>query len=163
MENETVFETERINFIKVNEKYIQDYFDMVNDLEIQKFITHNVRTYTMEEEMNWVKAKLKEQALIFTMIEKVTGDFIGNIELKDVTDVTAELGICIAAKKQDQHFGQEAIKGLIDYAFNTLGLTEMTLNVFDFNPRAQHCYEKVGFVKDGPGKQENDIHMTYKK
>ena len=163
MEDKIIFETERINFIKVNEKYVQDYLETVNNLEIQKFITHNIRTYTLEDEINWVKTKLETNALIFTMVEKATGDFIGNIELKDVTDVTAELGICLAAKKQDKHYGQEAIKGLIDYAFNVLGLTEMTLNVYDFNTRAQHCYEKVGFIKDGPGKAENDIHMTYKK
>ena len=148
MEDKIIFETERINFIKVNEKYVQDYLETVNNLEIQKFITHKVRTYTLEDEINWVKTKLETNALIFTMVEKATGDFIGNIELKDVTDVTAELGICLAAKKQDKHYGQEAIKGLIDYAFNVLGLTEMTLNVYDFNTRAQHCYEKVGFIKD---------------
>ena len=163
MKDEIVFETERIKFVKINEKYIQDYFDMVNDLEVQKFITHNVRTYTMEEEMNWVKTKLETKALIFTMVEKATNEFIGNIELKDVTDIGAELGICINRKKQDDHFGQEAIKGLIAYAFNTLGLTEMDLNVFNFNPRARACYEKCGFVAVGPGKLEDDTRMIYKK
>jgi len=163
MEDKIIFETERINFVKLNEKYINDYLDTVNDLETQKFITHNIKTYTFEEEMNWVKTKLEENALIFTMLEKATGDFIGNIELKDVTEVTAELGICLNKKKQDKHFGQEAIKGIIDYAFNVLGLTEMTLNVFNFNPRAQHCYEKVGFVAVGPGNCDDDTRMIYKK
>ena len=39
----------------------------------------------------------------------------------------------------------------------------MTLNVFNFNPRAKHCYEKVGFVAVGPGNYDDDTHMIYKK
>ena len=50
-----------------------------------------------------------------------------------------------------------------EYAFNDLSLDGLELNVYNFNPRGIRCYEKVGFIKDGPGKTEEDIHMKISK
>ena len=36
-------------------------------------------------------------------------------------------------------------------------------NVYNTNERGIHCYEKVGFIKDGVGKTDEDIHMTYRR
>lgn len=49
MEYEIVFESERISFIKITEKLVQDYLDMVNDIEVQKYISHNRKTYELDE------------------------------------------------------------------------------------------------------------------
>jgi RimJ/RimL family protein N-acetyltransferase len=38
---------------------------------------------------------------------------------------------------------------MLDYAFNTLKLHRIDLEVYDFNPRAQHVYKKLGFVEEG--------------
>jgi RimJ/RimL family protein N-acetyltransferase len=46
-------------------------------------------------------------------------------------------------------YGSEATQLIIDYGFRQLNLHRIELEVFDFNPRAQHVYEKVGFVKEG--------------
>ena len=43
------------------------------------------------------------------------------------------------------------------------GLKGIELNVYKTNSRAIHCYEKVGFIQDGAGKTEEDIHMIHKK
>ena len=97
------------------------------------------------------------------MIEKKTNEFIGNIEIIKINNNIGEIGIAITPKKQDNHFGQEAIKRLIEYAFNKLNLEGLELNVYDFNPRGIKCYEKVGFVIDGQGKTKEDIHMLLKR
>ena len=36
-----------------------------------------------------------------------------------------------------------------DYAFETLGLHRLELDVFSFNPRAERVYEKAGFRREG--------------
>ena len=158
-----VFESERILFVRITEKLVNDYLDMINDIEVQKLISHNRTTCTFESEIEWIKKKIDKNELIFSMIEKATNEFIGNIEIMDIEDNIGELGIAITSKKQDNHFGQEAIKRIIDYSFEELKLNGLELNVFNFNPRAIKCYEKVGFVKDGPGKHEDDIHMKIMK
>ena len=53
-----LFESERINFIKLSEKLVQDYLDMVNDIEVQKYISHSIKTYTLAQELDWIKNKL---------------------------------------------------------------------------------------------------------
>ena len=163
MDYEILFESERIYFIKLTEKLVNEYLDMVNDIEVQKFISHKRKTYTLDGEIEWIMKNLDEKAIIFSMIEKRTNEFIGNIEIIEINNNIGEIGIAITPKKQDKHFGQEAMKRLIDYSFEQLNLDGLELNVYDFNLRGIKCYEKVGFIKDGVGKTEEDIHMIIKK
>lgn len=163
MDYEILFESERIYFIKLTKKLVNEYLDMVNDIEVQKFISHKRKTYTLDGEIEWIMKKLDEKAIIFSMIEKRTNEFIGNIEIIEINNNIGEIGIAITPKKQDKHFGQEAMKRLIDYSFEQLNLDGLELNVYDFNLRGIKCYEKVGFIKDGVGKMEEDIHMIIKK
>ncbi len=165
MKYDIVFETERINFIKITKDLVNEYLKMVNDESVQKFINrdHNGKAYTLEEELKWIQARLDEKAVIFSMIEKETNEFIGNIEIMNIENGVGELGITITPEMQDKHFGQEAVKAILDYAFNVLKLDNIYLNVYRTNERGIHYYEKVGFVIDGTGKTDDDIHMTYKK
>ena len=160
---EIVFESENISFIKLSENLVNDYLLMVNDPNVQSKISHKVRTYTLEDELKWIKSKLEENALCFSMIEKATGEYIGNIEIMNIKDNIGELGITITPLKQDKHYGTESIKALLNYAYEELGLDGMELNVYSKNPRAIHCYENIGFVRMGQGKTEDDIHMKITK
>lgn len=163
MKYEIIFKSNRINFVKLTQKLVHDYLNMINDIEVQKFISHKRKTHSLEEELEWIKSKLGENAIIFSMIEKKTNEFIGNIEIMEINNNIGEIGIAITRKKQDKHFGQEAIKRLIEYAFSELNLNGLELNVYNSNPRGIKCYEKVGFVIDGQGKAKEDIHMSLKK
>ena len=49
--------------------------------------------------------------------------------------------------------GTEATRLVVDHGFRVLGLHRITLEVYDFNPRARHVYEKVGFVHEGTGRE----------
>lgn len=166
-----ILQSENIDYVKINNELIDDYLIMVNDKEIQKSISSKERTFTYEDEENWVFNKLENKDIIFSMIERKTNEFIGNIELMDVNETSAEIGICITPKKQDKHYGIEALKTIIDHAFNKLGLNEITLIVFSNNKRAIHCYKKLGFIEykidKNVCKRDNemidDIHMKLLK
>lgn len=163
MKYNKVFESERINYVRLNEDLVDDYLTMVNDIDIQKLISTKVRVYTKEDEIDWINTKLKNNECIFSMLEKETDKFIGNIEIMQDEPNIGELGIVITPSMQDKHYGQEAVKRIIDYAFENLNITDLVLDVFDFNERGIHCYEKVGFVQEGTGRTEKDIHMIYKR
>lgn len=45
--------------------------------------------------------------------------------------------------------GTEATRLVLDFAFDTVGLHRVGLEVFDFNARARRVYEKCGFVREG--------------
>lgn len=141
-----VFETRRIRFVRVSEELVKDYLTMVNDLErVGRFIGGRTEPVSEEKEIRWVREKLAEKAVLFSMLEKESGDFIGNIELMDVKDSAVELGIALTAEKQDCGFGTEAIPALLAYGRTRLGLKRIFLKVYPDNLRAIHVYEKCGF------------------
>jgi diamine N-acetyltransferase len=140
------FESERIRFVEVSKLLIDDYLLMVNDYEnVNRFIGGNHKTYTEEMEMKWVQEKLEEKAPVFSMIEKNSGKFIGNIELMDMTETEGELGIAITAEMQNQGYGTEAVSSMVQYGFHHYGLKRIFLRTRPHNVRAIRVYEKCGF------------------
>ena len=141
-----LFSSENIDFAEVSEELIPDYLAMVNDAEgVQRFIGPAHEPYTAENEADWVRKKHAEKAVVFSMIEQRTGDFIGNIELMAPSETEAELGIALTAAKQDRGYGTEGIRRILEYGFRDLGLKRITLHAYTFNTRAIHVYEKCGF------------------
>ena len=98
-----IFESENIRFVAVSERLVQDYLIMVNDIEhVEKFIGGWHEPFTEEQEIRWVQKKLAEKVPVFSMLEKKSGRFIGNVELMDVADGTGELGIAITAEMEEK-------------------------------------------------------------
>ncbi|MFD1453116.1 GNAT family N-acetyltransferase [Oceanobacillus sojae] len=62
--------------------------------------------------------------------------------------------ILMGPKGRNRGLGTEATQLIIDYVFKNTTLNQLTLSVLDFNPRARHVYEKVGFVKDNIDEKE---------
>lgn len=141
------FESENIIYINITEDLVDEYLPMVNDKEIQKMISKVDRTYTKEEEIDWIKETLESGDYQFSMLEKDSNKFIGNVSLMDVENNSAEVGICITMSMQDKHYGTEALNRIIEYGFNDLNLENLTAGVFSINPRSMHLVEKVGFKK----------------
>lgn len=142
-----VFESEKIDYINVSLDLVDDYLIMVNDPEIQKFISKKTKVYSKEDEINWVNSKLEEGALVFSMISKEDGSYIGNVELMDIENGSAEVGLCITKTMQNKHYGTEALKKIINYAFLELGLNRLTATIFSNNVRSLHNVEKLGFKR----------------
>ena len=141
-----IFESENIIFVEVSGELVRDYLAMVNDYEhVDRPMGGKRRTYTEEQEIEWVEKKLKEKASVFSMIEKKNGRFIGNIELMNIAGSAGELGIAITAEMQDQGFGTEAVRALAGYGRDTLGLEKIVLRTDPGNARAIRVYEKCGF------------------
>ncbi len=141
-----IFESERIRFTEVSEELVQDYLAMINDpVNYGRFIGGTVRTYTAEQETRWVQRKLAEKTPVFSMIDKKSGGFIGNIELMNAKDAEAELGIGITAARQNAGYGTEAVAALTEYGFRQLGLDRIFLKTDPGNARAIRVYEKCGF------------------
>src|SRR5690606_15149751 len=73
-------------------------------------------------------------------------DFIGTTELYDVRAGTATLGIIIGEKSHwSRGYGPDAMRALLGYAFDHLGLELVKLETFGDNERAQAAFKKVGF------------------
>ncbi len=155
---EQLLESENIRFVPVTELLVRDYLAMINDIEnVGRLIGRRAEPVSEEKEIEWVRQKLREKASVFSMLEKKSGEFIGNIELMDVADSAGELGIAITAGKQDQGFGTEAVRALVEYGLERLGLKRIFLKVYPDNARAIRVYEKCGFREYG--RTDEDVFM----
>ena len=155
---EPILESDRICFVSISENLIPDYLTMVNDLEnVEKYLGGPHDPYPAEQETEWVRTNLREKKPIFSMLEKESGEFIGNIELMNVKDGAGELGIAITAAKQNRGYGTEAITALMRYAKTRMGLGRISLRAFPENLRALRVYEKCGFRE--VGRTEEDVFM----
>lgn len=86
------------------------------------------------------------------MCDKETDKHIGNIYLRQIDWISrhAELHIFIGDREQRaKGYGQSAVRQLVSYAFNDLGLNRVYLNVLGDNHAAIHTYEKIGFKVEG--------------
>ena len=158
----TVFTSENIRFVRVSEELVPDYLAMVNDWErVGKLIGSRRDPISEEKERRWVQKKLAENAALFSMLEKDTGAFIGNIELMDIADRAGELGIAVTAAMQDKGYGTEAVRAMVEYGMDQLGLRRVFLKVFPDNARAIRVYEKCGFREYD--RTEDDVFMGVTK
>ena len=159
---EQVFESDNIIFVNVTEELLNDYLEMMNDIEnVARFIGRRTKQCTAEDERAFIRSKTEEKAYIYSMIERNSGEFIGNIEFMEIRAKSAELGIAITASKQNLGYGVESIHRMLEYGFHTLGLDRVFLKVYPDNKRAIRVYENCGFSEYD--RTEKDVFMEILK
>jgi RimJ/RimL family protein N-acetyltransferase len=88
----------------------------------------------------------------FVICRLADGRPIGVIDLHDLDLVngSAGLGIVIGDPADtNQGHGSDALRALLAFGFGQLRLERIWLDVYDFNGRARHVYQRVGFVEEG--------------
>ncbi|GAA0592867.1 GNAT family protein [Virgibacillus siamensis] len=96
---------------------------------------------------NWA---LSNERTVFMIIRKSDGVIIGESVLNDydAKNNSCNFRIWIAGAT-GKGFGTEAVRLTMAYAFEDIKLHRVELEVYDFNPRARHVYEKAGFKHEG--------------
>ncbi|KAH6645870.1 acyl-CoA N-acyltransferase [Truncatella angustata] len=61
----------------------------------------------------------------------------------------AVLAIAVSADHQGSGYGAEAIRWAVDWAFERANIHSVSLACVEYNDRAKHLYEKLGFVLEG--------------
>ena len=75
---------------------------------------------------------------------------------------TATLGIFIGNRDYwSKGYGTEAIRLILDFAFNYLNLNNIELALMEFNQRALKCYQKCGFKEIGRRRKCKFINGKY--
>ena len=87
------------------------------------------------------------------MIRTLDSDrLIGEIGLDGVKYTHGDAFVGIGLGEHDfwgKGYGTDAMLVLLRFAFTELNLRSVSLDVFEYNPRAVRSYEKVGFVVEG--------------
>ncbi len=130
------------------------------------------RPLTAEQEEQWYERESAESAdnVSFTIYERGAARPIGNCGLHgiDYRNRTAEFGIMIGEPDaRGKGCGTEATRLILGYAFTALGLHNVMLRVFEYNPAGIRAYTNAGFKEFGRrresqfmgGKYWDVIHM----
>lgn len=99
---------------------------------------------------------LAEQQAALAWMITLGGDQIGTVRLHShvMADRRANLAIgLLDAAHLGQGYGTEALRLVIEQAFDGMGLNRLSLRVLDTNERAIRCYAKLGFVTEGRERQ----------
>lgn len=95
-----------------------------------------------------------DDRLVLGVIDRASGELVGEVVLAgwDEGNRSCWFRTLIGSAGRGRGLGTEATRLIVDHGFQVLGLHRITLEVYDFNPRARHVYEKVGFVHEGTGR-----------
>ncbi|HEX3130849.1 MAG TPA: GNAT family protein [Thermoanaerobaculia bacterium] len=88
---------------------------------------------------------------IFKAVEE-SGEAVGHIELGaiDPRNRSVRIGrVLVDPNRRGRGLGAAMTRAALEIAFQELGAHRVELGVFDVNPGAIACYERVGFQRDG--------------
>lgn len=146
----------------------EEYCSWLNDSEVNKYLC--TKYANVDGLVRYIREQnAKNDCLFLGIFFKEKQKHIGNIKLELINFKTrkATIGILIGDKNYwGKGIATEAIKLLVDYGFNHLGMEEINLEAFFENKAAIRVYEKAGFkigkwVSDRP--QNNEVFMLVKK
>ncbi|TDT31065.1 GNAT family N-acetyltransferase [Naumannella halotolerans] len=96
-----------------------------------------------------------DDRLVLAIIDNESGELVGEAVLNDWDEGNESCGFrtFIGTAGRGRGLGTEAARLIVEHGLTTMGLHRIALEVYDFNPRARHVYEKIGFVHEGTGRE----------
>jgi RimJ/RimL family protein N-acetyltransferase len=93
----------------------------------------------------------RSDRLDLAVVDRAVGVCVGEVVLNqwDRGNRSCSFRIALTEAGQDRGLGTEALRLIVGYGFEEVGLHRISLGVFAFNPRARRVYEKAGFVVEG--------------
>lgn len=110
---------------------------------------------TQENIARWMETD-RPDGIGFVIRTLADDRLIGFVGLNGIRwkDGDAFIGIGIGEREYwGNGYGTDAMRVILRYAFTELNLHRVSLNVFEYNPRAIRSYEKAGFTIEGRERQ----------
>jgi RimJ/RimL family protein N-acetyltransferase len=135
--------------------------------------SYPARTFSVKKAKEWLEKdqeKERQDQFPFAIYRLEDDHLLGDIGLGGIewTHGDAWVGIGLGEREVwGKGYGTDAMRIILRYAFTELNLHRVSLNVFEYNPRAIRSYEKAGFVHEGrmremlhrDGKRWNIVYM----
>ena len=160
LENEVIYLRE-IKFSDVN----QNYHRWMNNPQIIQFTESRFSRWTINKLKNYVQdIKHNPDYLFLAIVLKKNDKHIGNIKLGPINKFhkSADIGIMIG---EESFWGKgialQAIRLLVDYAFNKLGIHKITAGVYSNNIGSIKAFKRAGFIIEGRRKKQCLFNEEY--
>ncbi len=129
----------------------EPFFASLDDDESTR-LTGTHQTFTFEQIQNWTASRqTTDDRLDLSIIDRETGEWVGELAILDWDEDnhSCSFRIAIGPAGRNRGLGSEATRLIVDYVFEQLPINRIALEVFAFNPRAIHVYERCGFTREG--------------
>ena len=146
----------RIYLSPLEDDHIIRYMSLSDDPELVKtmgwspFDTNDRKRFIEFTKVLSVPSLVTAKSAVFSVVIKSDNTPIGFVSLKGIDENSsfAEVGIAIMDRRyRGCGYGTEALRLLVSYAFETVGLNSIGLTVFPSNQGAIRAYKKLGFHK----------------
>lgn len=128
-------------------------FDSQVDAEINR-LTGTYEHFTLEQARAYCERVAEaDDRVDYAIVSKSDEDLVfGEVVLNDISwhNRCANFRIALYYERYlGKGYGTQATQLILQYGFESLDLHRIELEVYAFNPRAAHVYEKVGFLREG--------------
>jgi RimJ/RimL family protein N-acetyltransferase len=141
-------ESERLLYEPLSLKHLsKTYVDWLNDSRVNKYL-ESAGGYTIEALELFLKEQEQKQILFWAILIRSSQKHIGNIKIDpiDLPNKSGEYGIMMGDTSEwGKGYAKEASINIINYCFNELKLSKITLGVLDKNKAAIKLYKNIGF------------------
>ncbi len=134
---------------------------LMSDPEVGR-LTGSVHHSSGEEPELWTVEELNAiyagwmtatDRIVWVVLDNTSGQVVGEAVLNHLDEDNLSCGFRIwISGATNRGLGTEAVRLSMTHAF-AVGLHRVELDVYAFNSRARHVYEKVGFVVEGTKRQ----------
>ncbi|MDM5297039.1 GNAT family protein [Bacillus pumilus] len=144
-----------------------DYLGIQKGCEHEEtlYMTGTRKAFTLEEiRAAYTRFLQDETRFDFAICLLETKEMIGDAAIMDIDLINRSAGFRIALHGPEhfhQGFGTEAVRLIQAFAFESLELNRLELEVFSHNPRAIRSYEKAGFQYEGKRRQTLYFNGAY--
>jgi RimJ/RimL family protein N-acetyltransferase len=132
-----------------------------NDPEVARYQSWSYYSerdaYTLIEEMQYLEPGTPGEWFQFAIESKANGTLLGDCTLlihKDEPHL-GEIGYTLARAQQGQGYATEAIRALLDYAFQSLNLHRVIAQLDTRNDRSAALVTRLGFRREGHFRQNH--------
>ncbi len=139
---------------KLESRDVTGMLEWMHDERVAKNFRFDFMSMTKEKALDFISHSFTDENQHFAIVD-AQNNYVGTISLKNISaaDSNAEYAIVLRREFWGKGYAQKATAEILDYAFNTLNLHKVYLNVLEENIRANKFYKKFGFAYEGTFKE----------
>lgn len=147
-----------VTLVPASREHVDQLYPLLDDHEVS-VLTGSVHTSEPGQPLPWSRDEIADiyqawsqadDRLVWVIVDNSTGRIVGESVLHELDDENNSCGFRIwISGATGRGLGTEATRLTMAHAFEVQGLHRVELEVYAFNPRARHVYEKCGFVHEG--------------
>ena len=139
---------------KLDKEYADEYWQNLSNCSIETTVfTGTQQVFNKSDIEEYLGDIASDRSRMdFLIFAKKTDKILGEVVINDIqrNNRSGSMRIVISRKEDfSKGYGSEAIILALNYGFGMLNLHRIELEVFSYNERAIHVYEKIGFKREG--------------